>query len=279
MLIDEYAQSRAEEIARWAAAPPSLVARGFGRALGPASQAARALVPPAVLRQVLEGSQRVSRLQFHHRLPRPKAGASLAECDALARRVERVAMSLGAGVGAATGVGGAWALAADIPLLLTLALATIERTACCYGMADELEADTALAIGIFALSSANTVVEKQTALRALDARPGQLWEAAVRDGLERAAQRHVAKETAQLTLAQVARQLGPMLGQRKLGQVVPVLGSVVGSSVNALYVRDVARCAQQVFALRFLLSATPLRLQPPLRLAKTAESSAAIAED
>ncbi|MEN8720954.1 MAG: EcsC family protein [Oceanococcaceae bacterium] len=286
---ERYAQRRAAEIARFVQAPPSLVARGFGRALAPASRALQVLVPVPVLQRVLEGGQQVSRWQFHQRLPQVQPGADLAECDRLARSVERVAMGLGGGLGAATGLAGGAGAAVDIPLILTLALATIDRTARCYGFGEDADAD--LNLGIFALASANTAQEKQEALRMLDADPRSLAYAAARDGLERAAQRQVAKDAAQLTLTQLARRISVHMGQRKAGQMVPVIGSLVGLSVNALYLRDISRSAQHVFALRYLLVSStaalsrivghdPRSIRPPdasVLTAETAGSSASAA--
>lgn len=251
MSMDEYAIQRAETIAAWSQSPPSWVARGFGRALAPASRAAQALVPLPLLQSVLRGSQSVARWQFHQRLPQPAPGQDLQDCDGRARRIAKLAAGLAGSVGAVTGVGGAWGVAADIPLLLTLALGSIERTAGCYGL--NVDDEPALAMGIFAIASANTIQEKQLALRSLDVDPSELTVAAVRDGLERALQRQMAKDAVQLSLNQVARQLGGYLGQRKLAQSVPLVGAVAGSTVNAMYIHDVCSAAQHVCALRYLL--------------------------
>lgn len=249
--MDHYAMHRAEAIAAWSQSPPGWVARGFGRALAPASRAAQTLVPLPVLQSILRGSQGVARWQFHHRLPQPEPGQNLRDCDGRARRVAKVAAGLAGGLGAVTGVGGAWGMAADIPLLLTLALGSIERTVGCYGL--DVDDPPALAMGIFALASANTVQEKQHALRSLDVDPETLTVAAVRDGLERALQRQMAKDAVQLSLTQVARQLGGYLGQRKLAQSLPLVGAVAGSTVNAMYIHDVCTAAQHICALRYLL--------------------------
>lgn len=278
-----YEDCRIAEIAEYAASPPTLIARGFGRALAPASKAAQAMIPVPMLRSLLRGSHSLARMQFHERLPQPEAGQDLQSCDSRARRVEKTAMALAGGIGAATGVGGAWGVALDTSLVLTLALACVERTACCYGLGDGEHADADLAIGIFALASANTVEEKKRALRALDADPESLSLAAARDGLERAVQRQVAKDTVHVSLTQLAQQLSLRLGQRKAGQLLPFIGSAVGLTVNALYLRDVARAAQQVCAMRYLIAnpapveAKPLSLS--VELPENRESSALSAQD
>src|SRR3546814_1921231 len=70
-------------------------------------------------------------------------------------------MALGVSGGALFGLAGAPGMAADIPTLLALALRTIHRTAYCYGEDWRAPERRGLAIGVFALASANTLEEKQ----------------------------------------------------------------------------------------------------------------------
>ena len=96
--------------------------------------------------------------------------------------------------------------------------------------------------------------EKQTALRALAGSGGglMLQDAAWRDGIERAAERELAKEAAVMSLNNLARQLGLNLGWRKAGGALPVIGAAVGGSVNAWYLYDVTRTAQFCYQERWL---------------------------
>ncbi|HKY52633.1 MAG TPA: EcsC family protein, partial [Candidatus Limnocylindria bacterium] len=133
-------------------------------------------------------------------------------------------------------------------------LRTIHRVALCYGE-DLRDADRRrMAIGIFALASANSLEEKQVAVGALrDYHPERLDEAAWRDGVERAAERELAKEAAVFSLQNLAQRLGINLGKRKVAGVVPVLGAVIGGSVNAWYLWDVAQVSRYVFQERWLV--------------------------
>ena len=154
------------------------------------------------------------------------------------------------------GVAGAAGLVADVPTLLTLAMRTIHRTGLCYGEKPAAGDERGLALGIFALVSANSVEEKAMALQALRADTAQL-EAAWRDGIERVAERELAKEATVYSLQNLARAIGMNLGKRKVAGTIPVLGAAVGALVNAAYVTDVARAARYTFQERWLRERYP----------------------
>lgn len=179
-------------------------------------------------------------------------GLPLERSDALARHIKHRAMALAAGSGAATGVGGAALIAADIPALLTLCLRTIHQTGMAYGYSLHGEAGRALAIGLFALATGNTEEEKQAAIQALRATaPGaplpSLAEAAWREGVERLSERELTKQALAYSVHNLARQLGVNLAKRKAAAAVPVLGAVIGGSVNAWTIHDLARSTQFAF--------------------------------
>ncbi|MBR9814111.1 EcsC family protein [bacterium] len=176
----------------------------------------------------------------------------LEQSDALARRVKHRGMALAASSGAATGIGGAALIAADIPALLTVCLRTIHRTAMAYGYPLQGEAGRALAIGLFALATSNTAEEKQAAIAALSTTtPGaalpSLAQAAWREGVERLSERELTKQALAYSMHNLATQLGVNLAKRKAAAAVPVLGAVIGGSVNAWTVHDLARSTQFAF--------------------------------
>src|SRR5439155_20485001 len=117
-----------------------------------------------------------------------------------ARTVGRRAAVTAGGTGALFGIAGALGLVADVPTLLTIALRTIHRTGLCYGEKPAADDERRLSIGIFALASANSVEEKRAGLAALHGAGGDLIDAAWREGVERVAERQLAKEAATLSL-------------------------------------------------------------------------------
>src|SRR3546814_15353703 len=133
-------------------------------------------------------------------------------------------MALGVSGGALFGLAGAPGMAADIPTLLALALRTIHRTAYCYGEDRRAPERRGLAVGVFALASANTMEEKQAGWEArFDS--ADLLADAWRDGVDRAAERHLAKGTAPLSIKAMAarigiHQIGNTLCREKRGEYV-----------------------------------------------------------
>ena len=75
--------------------------------------------------------------------------------------------------------------------------------------------------------------------------------------MERAAEREFAKEAAVFSLNNLASKLGINLGKRKAAGVLPVLGALVGGSVNAWYLYDVAQVSRYVFQERWLEGVKP----------------------
>lgn len=261
--LTEYEALQLQKLRAWKLDPPGPAARGFARATGPATRAMQAAIPVGALRKALNLAHQAGRRLADEQwvLKRAKVAAaaelqslSLEALDQLTLTIQRRAMGMAGAGGMLFGVAGAAGLVADVPALLVLALRSIHRLGLCYGEASTGAGEDRLAIGIFALASANTMGEKQTALRALAGSGGglMLQDAAWRDGIERAAERELAKEAAVMSLNNLARQLGLNLGWRKAGGALPVIGAAVGGSVNAWYLYDVTRTAQFCYQERWL---------------------------
>lgn len=255
--MNAYERKQWQRLHRWQQQKPDLGTRLLAMPTGIAGKAFQKLVPESAIRKALHGLNDVALRLSSERSLAAAAGVSdiallkqksLQDCDRLAKREQRRAMAMAGAGGAAFGVFGAMGLAGDVPALLVLALRTIHRTGLCYGE----RAGHELIVGIFALASANTAGEKQSALAALESDLGGSEYAAARDGLERAAERELAKDAAVFGLQALAQRVGVNLGKRKMAGGLPLLGAVVGSAVNVWYIRDVAQIAQQVFQERWL---------------------------
>ena len=260
--LNEYEQKQLQQIREWQAESPGWGTRLLAKPGSKVAGAVQAMVPEDALRAALNGVNRVAEKFSDERsilkrakldlLPQLREG-ELSLCDKLMRTEQRRAMAMGGVGGAAFGIAGAAGMVADIPSLIALALRTIHRTGLCYGEDLRKPQHRKLAIGVFALVSANSLEEKQTAVAALrDFGALSLDDAAWRDGVERAAEREFAKEAAVFSLQNLASKLGINLGQRKAAGVVPVLGALIGGSVNAWYLYDVAQVSRYVFQERWL---------------------------
>lgn len=240
----------------------------------------QAMVPEEALRAALDGVNRVAERLADQGSLLKRAGVGdvsdlclgdLETCDELMKGERRRAMALAGVGGAAFGVAGTAGMVADVPALIALALRTIHRVGLCYGEDMRSPAHRKLAVGIFALASANSAEEKRTAVAALaHFQTESLDQAAWRDGVERAAEREIAKEAAVFSLHNLARKLGINLGQRKAAGVVPILGALIGGSVNAWYLHDIAQVSRYVFQERWMSRRYPnspsLCGQPPLAI-------------
>lgn len=261
--MNDYEREQWQRIERWRARAPSVANRGFARASGPASRALQKLVPDGVLRRALDLLQSAAERSANRRQILRLAAAddigalqnrALEECDRLALRVRRQGALLGGGAGAALGLAGGFGLALDMPALVIVCLRTIHRIGLCYGedCADRRD----LPLAIFALASANTREEKQHALDVLD----RGWEGdvdALRDGVERTAERELAKEAMQIGLHRLSLQLTRRLGWRLGAGALPVIGAAIGGGVNAWFLNEVALAATHVFQWRRLRSRMP----------------------
>lgn len=260
--LTDYETRQLRQIRDWQDEAPGWATRLLAKPGSKVAGAVQAMVPEDALRAVLDGVNRVAEKLSDERAILKRGGvASLLDlrgvelevCDKLMRTEQRRAMALAGVGGAAFGVAGAAGMVADIPSLIALALRTIHRVGLCYG--EDLRKPQArqLAIGVFALASANSLEEKQTAVAALrDFSPRTLDAAAWRDGVERAAEREFAKEAAVFSLQNLASKLGINLGKRKAAGVVPVLGALIGGSVNAWYLYDIGQVSRYVFQERWL---------------------------
>jgi hypothetical protein len=259
--LDPYEHQQLERIRAWRAEPPGLATRTIGHATGPLADVAEKMIPPLALRLTLDTVHAAAVKISDRRSILKRAGvaqvedllrAELALCDRLAQQVGRRAALLAGGSGALFGVAGTFGLVADLPTLLTLTFRTIHRLGLCYGEDLAAPERRRLPVALFALASANSMEEKREALAAIDsvAEAGDA-EAAI-DGISRAAQRELAKDSVAFSLNNLGKSVARNLGWRKAGESLPLIGAVVGGSVNAWYLYDLARAAQYSFQLRWL---------------------------
>lgn len=256
----DYEIDQLKRISAWRAAPPDQLTRFFDRALSPAAHVVQKAIPADWLRSALNGVQHGSARLANRRSLLRRTGAGsldvlrdgpLETCDQHAGKVGRRGAALAGGSGALFGVIGAGGLVADVPTLLVQAFRVIHRIGLCYG---EDCADSSLKhlpVAIFALASASSLEEKQAALKVLE-RDAEADGAAIREGLERAAERELAKEAAVYSISNLAQAITRRLGLAKAGATLPLLGALVGGAVNAWYLNEVATAAKVAFQLRWL---------------------------
>lgn len=173
--------------------------------------------------------------------------------DKLANEVHNWAIGIATAEGAATGLGGIFTAAVDIPAIITIAMRTIHKMGMCYGYECNSEQDKQFVLAILAASGANSIEEKVAALTTLRtievAIAKQTWKAMA----EKAAQSKLSKEAAIIGIRNLAKQLGVNLTKRQALQAIPAIGALVGASVNGWYIKDVGWAAHRAFQERWLI--------------------------
>lgn len=265
-----YERGQLAQLRKWKAEGPGWGTRLMSQPSMATARVVQSVIPVSALRAALKGFEKVAQ-----KLGGPKAvlrrgkvdslqdlrSQPLQTCDRLAQFEERAAIAAAGVSGVATGVFGVAGLVVDVPALITQALRVIHRVGLCYGEDMLTESRQGMVIGIFALASANSMEEKQQALEAL-LTDNDLLDAAWRDGVERAAERELAKEAAVFSLQTLASRIGMQLGKRKAAGAVPILGAAVGGAVNAWYAHEVAQIARYVFQERWLRAKYPQLTKP-----------------
>ena len=259
--LNDYEHQQLDRIRAWRGEQPGLATRTIGQATGPLATAAEKVVPTLALRLAMDAVHATAVRITDRRSILKRGGVATIEdlrrvdlqvCDRLAQQVGRRAALLAGGSGALFGIAGGLGLVADLPTLLTLTFRTIHRVGLCYGEDLAAPERRRLPVAVFALASANSMEEKAEALHAIDSVEEAGDSNTGVDGISRAAQRELAKDSVAFSLNNLGKSLARNLGWRKAGESLPVVGALVGGSVNAWYLRDLARAAQYSFQLRWL---------------------------
>ena len=230
-------------------AKPAILPR-FARALSrPAGWIASRLIPVEAIELVLTGADMAADATLRRALV-DHDFSDLAACDAAAEQARRWAIGYGMTSGGAAGAVGAVGLVVDVPTSIALAMRTARAVGLCYGYGESGPAERSFVMSVLSLAGANTRADKEKALRFVDAvnRPE-----AIQDHDYQAIMRMGGPGTASVAaVRKVAEQLGVNLAQRKAGQIVPVFGAVIGATVNAAFLSDVAMAARYAYRERWL---------------------------
>jgi MFS family permease len=165
--------------------------------------------------------------------------------DYLADKTIRASMKLAMLEGAGTGVGGVLSVLPDVGFLGGITWRMIQKLSLIHGFEYASEDDKADLL--LAAASAAGVDMGKDLLR--------------KQVIERFVPRIVER---------IAIQAGGEIAENGLARLVPVLGSVMGGTLNYYFVRGWGRRAQRHFRERHLLLRTPLSSQPALDAMATA---------
>ena len=261
MKLTQYERRQIREIKSWKAEEPSIVSAAFGVLFSPATWLLSKLIPIAAIRGALDFSSSIAEwLTDTQDLVRDAGVNSIADLrslsletsDALADSVHNWAIGFATTEGAATGAGGAFGIAADIPAIITIALRTIHKIGACYGFEVQTKTDRDFVLAILATSSSNDMKEKVAALLLLRSIEASIMKQTWKGMAQQAGRQTLGREAGIIAVKTLAAQLGINLTKRKALQAIPAIGAIVGASVNGWYIKEVGWAARRMYQERWL---------------------------
>ncbi len=260
--LSKYEKGQLKAIEKWKKEEPGVISNAFGFTVEPLIWMVNKVVPPSAVKGALDFSNFMAQwLTDTADIIRDGGVSSLSElqnnnlqlCDKLADEVHNWAIGFAVVQGAGTGVFGITGMAVDVPSVITLALRTIHKTGACYGYECTDEIDKKFVLGIMSAAGANSIKEKAGALATLKSIEVALAKVAWKRMTLKAAERQIGREAAILGIKSLAKQIGINITKRKALGAIPVIGSIIGGSVNGWYIKEVGWAARRSFQERWLL--------------------------
>jgi hypothetical protein len=262
--LKDYEQAQLNVIRRWLAHDEAGMAHLFDPFTTALQGGIAPLLPPeglTVLRAVCDRLLGAGHQEWNHL--RRQLSADLAEikdwqdlqqqplevCDRLQGRVQAIALGQATVEGLLTapleGVGEL----ADVGLSLLGGLKTIQRVGLCYGFGSAAVFEQEIVWSTLATSFAATAVERQHTLGSLLVRDPDLPRQTVAELLTDTALETLTDTTVEAVFEQAIINLSEELS----GELVPLVGVVLGVAANDQFVMQVTTTARYVYQLRWLL--------------------------
>ncbi len=240
--LSAYEADQVEDIALWKSEPPNPLSEIWTMMVVPVAALIEKVVPNFLVQFAIERAYDVSALLANRNDILKQAGINelselhnrpLDECDRLAKRVGLIAESVATLEGAATGFGGIWTTALDVPLVFGLALRTIIKVGHCYGYELDQEKDRPFVLGVLLVASSGSLGTRRERL-------SQLRE--LEDFL-----------LAETQIDLLGQEILSFLFQLEIFEDVPGIGAITGGLINLAFLQSVELTARRVFQERWLL--------------------------
>lgn len=179
----------------------------------------------------------------------PDCCCELEARDRLARKSANIHVTVATTEGAALGAGGIATTLADIPAFVALALRAMADIAVIYGYDPRKDEERQFLFAAFAMVFATGAAGKQEAMLTLKALQKELLR-----GTWKSANAVLAKslKVEQISMKELAKRVGVNLTKKKAAQIVPVVGAVVGGTMNGTMLHQITQTAQMVYRRRWL---------------------------
>jgi uncharacterized protein (DUF697 family) len=270
--LGEYEKEQIRAIDAWRREQPGAISAALGFVMFPISVLIQTIIPREAIRNVLRGASVTAESLADEGDVIRKGdvaeidalrGKDLRLSDRLANEIHNWAIGIATAEGVGSGMWGIYGLAMDIPFIITFALRTIHKIGLCYGYRNKDENGKRFVLALLSVAGANTASEKAEAVKLLQAIDLMIAKQTMKTVLEKAMQQQLGKEAVLLGMKNLGRQLGLNITRRKVLQAVPAIGAVVGGSVNAWFINDVAWAARRAFQERWLVENDKLAVDFP----------------
>lgn len=268
--LTRYERDVAKEIEVWRAKPPSPGAKVFGKLTGFLDRPTEFVMDKTALGRVLQGVLEVAMDAGSWAVPEERIfkayagrGYEITTIDEIRTTVrledrDRVAAGLakwyrvqagtegaGAGLGGLGGPAvGAGALVADVAFITAWACRAAAHHAAVYGYRTETPVERMMAMQVLTGATSPTDASKQATLAELIKLSKQIAQKKTWEELEKNAFVKVLREAAE--------KLGLRLTKAKLGQIVAIVGVVIGGGYNAWYISRVCEWAYFTYRSHYL---------------------------
>jgi len=265
MRLTAYEKDVQREIDKWQRADASLLMQAFNLVMKPVDWVVERTVPPEVVDQagaaveqflsVLNDASEWTYDSSDVLNAARKRGLDvekvadlrdqpLEELDAIAKGYVTENAILAAVEGGGTGLGGAFLIAADIPLLFTINLRVIQQIGAAYGFSMQGPAYRPLVLSIFNVAASDDTQARHLALREIT-----VAASAFANDLE---YRGRVSGTFNSQNRHLPREIAKNLVGRKVLQAIPIAGAAVGAGINYWFTSEAATAAFMLFRALYL---------------------------
>nr|WP_320015507.1 EcsC family protein [uncultured Desulfobacter sp.] len=262
--LTEYEAKQFSAIQAWKTEEPGVISKSLGTVFAPVSWLTQKIIPEKAIRSAVYAAIKTAdKLTDSGDIKKSGNVSEIRELlkkdlvflDKLSSNVHNWAIGLATTGGIATGLGGAVTLAADVPAMVTLALRTIYKIGLCYGYEPKTNDDRLFILAVLAISSANSIGDKMIALNTLHAvraNPENSPEPSPDDTTESTPKKPITKKDTDIGIDHLSKAIGLNITKRKMLQLIPAVGAVVGGSVNGWYLKDIGWSARRAYQERWL---------------------------
>jgi len=175
------------------------------------------------------------------------ADQDLEKLDRLARRHFPSAKIIAALEGAGCGMGGLALIAADIPVLMGIIFRSIQQIGTCYGFSMQDPSMLPVVMAIYNAGSSDSAAVKSAVLADMQVAAATMAGKSAYLKVAAKSRTAMAIRFIERSAASLPSQIAANISKRKLGQLIPVVGAVVGAGFNYWLMGSTLTAAYMIF--------------------------------